>query len=66
MSTSARDPKTGRPFGDHGPAQAAIDFLLDHRQAPGEETEFLRAWREGDLDEWPEFYSWLKRWESRP
>lgn len=58
--TAAKDPKTGRPFGDHGAAQDAIDFLLHQQQAPGEETAFLRGWQYGDLDEWPEFYEWLK------
>lgn len=53
------DPRTGRMFGDHGTAAQAIEFLLDVQQAPGEETEFLRAWRQGDLDEWPEYYEWL-------
>lgn len=44
---------------DHGTHAQAIEFLLYHRQAPGEEYEFLKAWNEGDLDEWPEFYEWL-------
>jgi hypothetical protein len=57
--------QTGRPLGDHGAAQDAIDFLLDHRQAPGEETEFLRCWREGNLEEWPEYYAWLASRERR-
>lgn len=53
------DPRTGRPFGDHGSALDAINFLLSHHQAPGEEAAFLRRWREGDLGEWPEYYEWL-------
>ena len=44
---------------DHGTAQQAIDFLLENSQAPGEEAEFLKAWNEGALEEWPEFYDWL-------
>lgn len=62
---AAIDPRTGRPLGDHGPAQAAIDYVLATRFPPGEESSFLRCWREGDLDEWPEFYPWLQRWEAR-
>lgn len=57
--TDKLDPRTGRPFGDHGTASDAISFLLDVQQAPGEETTFLRCWREGNLDEWPEYYEWL-------
>jgi hypothetical protein len=53
MST---DPHTGRPFGDHGTANQAIDFALSEAH---ETYEFLKAWREGDLEEWPEFYVWL-------
>ena len=55
------DPTTNRPWGDHGTADDAIEFLLDVRQVAGEETEFLKAWREGDLREWPEYYEWLNR-----
>jgi hypothetical protein len=33
---------------------------LDHADCSTEVDTFLRAWREGDLDEWPEFYSWLR------
>jgi hypothetical protein len=31
---------------------AAIDFTLDHEHGG---MTFLRAWREGDTSEWPEF-----------
>lgn len=60
------DPRTGRPLGDHGTANDAIDFVLDGGTeiAPGEETTFLAAWREGDLEEWPEFYPWLAKREA--
>jgi hypothetical protein len=54
------DPRTGRPNGDHGTAVDALDFILDHADCSTEVDTFLRAWREGDLDEWPEFYSWLR------
>jgi hypothetical protein len=53
------DPKTGRPFGDHGTAAQAIEFALDSGDSYFEVDTFLRHWREGDLDEWPEFYAWL-------
>lgn len=59
----AIDPRTGRPAGDHGKASDAIAFALD--VADLETPEFLRAWREGDLDEWPEFYAWLHEREGR-
>lgn len=58
------DPRTGRQYGDHGSAADAVDFLLDSHQAPGEETEFLKSWRQGSLDEWPEFYEWLAKREA--
>lgn len=59
------DPRTGRPLGDHGTAVQAIDFALEHcnEWGPGEGEDFLRHWREGSLDEWPEFYEWLKEQE---
>lgn len=52
-----KDPSTGRPFGDHGTAQDAIDFAVDI--LAGEHHTFLKCWREGNLTEWPEFYHWL-------
>lgn len=49
-----------RALSDHGTAQQAIDWVLDHDRSNGLEAEtFLRCWREGRLDEWPEFYEWL-------
>ena len=62
------DPNTGRPFGDHGTAQDAIDFILDYRVSdfgPGEESDFLEGWNEGDLKGYPEFYDWLKEKEAK-
>lgn len=59
------DPRTGRPMGDHGTALDAINFALDTSQ--GLECEdFLRAWREGDLEEWPDFYEWFAAREAEP
>ncbi len=54
---SGIDPRTGRHFGDHGTAVQAINYALDHE--PDDGMTFLKAWREGDLGEWPEFYAWL-------
>lgn len=54
------DPLTGRRWGDHGTAMAAIDYAL--AELPFDEVEaFLSAWRDGDAGkEWPEFYEWLR------
>lgn len=56
-----------RPVGDHGTAQDAIDFVLDGRAEfpPGEVELFLNAWRTGELEEWPEFYTWLTKREAK-
>ena len=58
------DRRTGRAFGDHGTAMQAVDFALDHLSV--ERDTFLKCWREGDLDEWPEFYRWLANQSSPP
>lgn len=57
----AIDPRTGRSFGDHGTAQEAIDFALDAMGSVDgwAVATFLRCWREGDLESYPEFYLWL-------
>jgi hypothetical protein len=50
---------------DHGTADQAIEFALMHKSAAWTlEREFLAAWREGDLDEWPEYYDWLDAKEA--
>jgi hypothetical protein len=54
-----------RAPGDHGTAAQAIDFALDFNVC-SEPDVFLRGWREGDLDEWPEFYEWLAAREAKP
>lgn len=59
MTKDRIDPRTGRTYGDHGTAMQAINFALDHLSI--ERDTFLKCWREGDLDEWPEFYVWLAR-----
>jgi hypothetical protein len=62
----AVDETTDRPFGDHGTAEQAIDFMLDvHEPDCGNQIEFLRNWREGNLSEWPEFYAWLSKKENK-
>jgi len=56
------DPTTSRPFGDHGTASQAIEWLLNVNRDtdPGNAVEFLRAWQQGNAaTEWPEFYVWL-------
>ena len=60
MAEKPLDPKTGRPLGDHGTALQAINYGLGRIGDPYELDTFLRHWREGDLSEWPEFYTWLK------
>lgn len=57
------DPRTGRPWGDHGTANQALEYALDHEANFGDPEAFLRCWREGDLEEWPEFYVWLAEQE---
>lgn len=57
---------TGRPLGDHGTANDALEFALDDPcGAIGGDAYnlkgFLEDWREGAAyEEWPEFYEWLK------
>lgn len=57
------DPDTGRPWGDHGTLEQALEWALEDgdriREVDDVET-FLRVWREGRAwEEWPEFYRWL-------
>lgn len=52
---------TGRPFGDHGTAQDAIDFLMAELDNTLDRGDFIEDWTHGDLDAWPEFYDWLNR-----
>lgn len=61
------DPRTGRPLGDHGTAEQAIEFALLYydRDMLGQEREFLKAWQDGSLDEWPLFYEWLAKREAK-
>lgn len=50
----------------HGEATDAIDYALEGgNDAWTQETEFLRCWREGNLDDWPDFYRWLKARQRR-
>jgi hypothetical protein len=45
---------------DHGTANDAIEYALAGNNAAWtQETVFLTAWQEGDLEQWPEFYEWL-------
>jgi hypothetical protein len=59
------DPRTGRHLGDHGTYEDALTFALDTDvHDTTDQVEFLRAWRDGALDEWPEFYTWLAKREA--
>ena len=40
-----------------GSAQDAIDFAIRENS---EAVEFLRAWQEGHLNEWPEYFIFLE------
>lgn len=46
---------------DHGSGEEAIEWLLNHGSVDDrlQAFEFLSAWDEGNLDEWPEYYEWL-------
>ncbi len=55
--TTAIDPRTDRPYGDHGTANEAIDYAIE--RAGIEAGEFLVAWREGTLEEWDDFYAYI-------
>lgn len=57
------DKRTGRPVGDHGKTIDAIRFAIDVLSY--EEIEFIRSWYSGDLDEWPEYYKYLRIIESK-
>jgi hypothetical protein len=48
-------PKPGRT--DFGTALDAITYAVE--KCPDEAAEFLRAWQDGALEEWPEFLRWL-------
>lgn len=58
------DKRTGRPIGDHGTAIQAIEYATEQYAVMGQEREFLKCWLEGNLDDWPEFYGWLKKKET--
>lgn len=48
--------------GNYGTALDAMEFAFDHSLelwASGEVHDFLLAWRNGELDEYPEFIDWL-------
>lgn len=59
------DPRTGRPIGDHGTALQAIKFATSNHVVRGCESDFLGSWMLGELVSWPEFYEWLKKYESK-
>lgn len=49
-----------RPLGDYGTANQALNWALD-RMPEDEVVVFLKDWREGVLDEYPEFLEFI-RW----
>lgn len=63
MAEKRIDPRTGFPVGFHGGYSHAVDYALDadrHESDPANQLAFLQCWREGNLDEWPEYYDWLR------
>ena len=62
------DPRTGRPLGDHGTGEQAVDWVLNHADIDTrcQPDQFLKGWREGDLLEYPEFYEWLAKQPTVP
>lgn len=59
------DPRTGRPIGDHGTYLQAMQFATESYSAMGQEREFIKGWMEGSLDDWPDYYAWLRKDESK-
>lgn len=51
---------------DHGTHAQALEFALNVHDDTLQTYEFLKAWREGALDEWPEYYEWLERQQRGP
>jgi len=50
---------TNASTSEHGDYADAIEFALHHNDDICQTYEFLKAWSEGALDEWPDFYIWL-------
>lgn len=48
-----------RTLHEHGTYEDAVNFALFKHNDQLQTYEFLKAWNEGDLDEWPEYYVWL-------
>jgi hypothetical protein len=60
---SGLDPRTGRPWGDHGTGSQAVEYAFSELDGDFDAIEFLRSWREADLEEYPDFYGWLAEQE---
>lgn len=59
--------KSNRPPGDYGTADQAVTWALDVSQAGDCWTsDFLSAWHEGNLEDWPEFLEWLDAQPAEP
>lgn len=56
------NPDTGLTWGDHGTAQQALHWIMHVADDtdPYNTLDFLKCWEEGDLTDWPEYYTWLK------
>jgi hypothetical protein len=60
--TPGIDPRYGRMLGEHGEADDAIEWVLqqwDEGFGDLDVAVFLSGWRDGDLEEFPEFNAWL-------
>ena len=54
------DPNTGRPFGNHGTADDALEYAFNVIEDWGKIPDFLACWMDGEAhDLWGEFYDWL-------
>lgn len=55
-----------RALDNHGTHAQALEFALNVHDDTLYTYEFLKAWSEGALDEWPEFCEWLDRQPAAP
>lgn len=52
----------GTPYWSDAAAKPsrAIGFALDELSKTTDAVKFLKAWRDGDVSEWPEFFTYLE------
>jgi hypothetical protein len=61
MGLKPIDPRTGFHIGYHGTHAHAIEYMLEVMESdPADQVEFIKGWRDGALDEFPEYYEWLR------